>query len=243
VIRLLPALALCLAAVAHPAVAAETRPLSLAGEQTLVDLYWPAASPPRALVVIAHGFTRTRARHVILANRLAEAGFAVAVPNLPHWFNPRGDADAIVDLVRAVETERELGSRPAVLIGTSAGGRASLLAANRVPRLALWVGLDPVDAMGIADEAARALPAAAVVLRAPSGHCNAGGSAKRIATRLPNLRAEMRIPGASHCDFEDTTNGRCEALCGAADPARQALIVEATVKVVTDALPAPAVAH
>jgi dienelactone hydrolase len=233
-------IALALSAIlAHGACAADTRSMTLAGEQTLVDFHLSAASPPRGLVVIAHGFTRTRARHVVLARRLAEEGFVVAVPNLPYWARPYGNADAIVDLVRAAAADPALRGRPVVLIGTSAGGRAALLAADRVPRLALWVGLDPVDTLGLADAAARELRAPAVVLRAPSGHCNAGGSAKRIAALVPDLRAELRIADASHCDFEDTTNGRCEVLCGAADPARQALIVEATVKAVIDALPAP----
>jgi pimeloyl-ACP methyl ester carboxylesterase len=236
------ALLLLAAVLGQVAAAAETRPITLADEATVADLYWPAAVPPRGLVVIAHGFTRSRARHVVLAQRLADEGFAVAVPNLPHWVRLSGNADAIVDLVKTVGAERGLETRPSVLIGTSAGGLASLLAAHRIPRLALWVGLDPVDTLGVADDAARALRAPAVVLRAPSGVCNAGGSARRIAALLPNRRAEVRVADASHCDFEDSTNPRCEAICGAADAARQALIVDATVKAVTDALPAPATA-
>jgi len=228
---------------AAPAAATETRPMTLAEEETVVDLYWPVASPPRGLAVIAHGFTRSRARHVVLARRLADEGFAVAVPDLPHWVRPHGNADAIVDLVQAVEGERELGARPVVLIGTSAGGLATLLATDRVPRLALWVGLDPVDTLGLAEEAARALRAPAVVLRAPSGPCNVGGSARRIAVWLPRLRSELRIAEASHCDFEDSTSLRCEVICGPADPARQALIVDATVKAATEAVPGTAPAR
>jgi alpha-beta hydrolase superfamily lysophospholipase len=186
--------------------------------------------------VIAHGFTRSRARHVVLARRLADEGFFVAVPDLPYWTRAHGNADAIVDLVKVVETERGLGARPVVLIGTSAGGLASLLATDRLPRLALWVGLDPVDTLAVSEGAARALKAPAAVLRGPSNPCNAGGSAKRIAGWLANLRTDLRVDGASHCDFEDSTTARCEAICGLADPARQALIIDATVKVVTEAL-------
>lgn len=225
---------------AHAAPAAETRPMTLAEEATVVDFHWPATARPRGLVVVAHGFTRSRARHVVLARRLADEGFAVAVPNLPHWVRVGGNADAIVDLVQAIGTERGLDERPTVLVGTSAGGLATLLAADRVPRLALWIGLDPVDTLGVADDAAKSLRAPAVVLRAPSGHCNAGGSARRIAGLLPNLRAELRVADASHCDFEDSTTTRCEAICGPADPARQAFIVDAAVKAVIDAVPARA---
>ena len=225
------------AAVVHAAPTVETRPMTLAEQATEVDLYLPDARPPRGLAVIAHGFTRSRGRHTVLARRLAEAGFLVAVPDLPHWTRHQANADAIVDLVKALEPEHGVRGLPVVLLGTSAGGLASLLATERVPRLALWVGLDPVDTFGIAEEAARKLLAPAVVLRAPSGPCNAAGSAKRIAAWLPNRRAELRIDEASHCDFEDTTNWRCESTCGPADPARQALVVDVAVKAVQDAVP------
>jgi pimeloyl-ACP methyl ester carboxylesterase len=234
--RLLCFLLALAAAGTAAAVTVETRPLTLAEQATEVDVYLPAALPPRGLAVIAHGFTRSRHRHGILAARLAEEGFAVAVPDLPHWLRPGANADAIVDLVRTVASEHGLETRPVVLIGTSAGGLASLLATDRVPRLALWIGLDPVDTLGLSEGVARALQAPAVVLRAPGGACNVGGSARRIAGWLPNRRTE-RIDGASHCDFEDTTNWRCESVCGPADPARQALIVDAAVRAADEAVP------
>jgi hypothetical protein len=66
---------------------------------------------------------------------------------------------------------------------------------------------------------ARSLRVPAVVLRAPNGACNVSDSARRIATWLPNRRMERRIASASHCDFEDTTDWRCESICGPADAA------------------------
>ena len=156
------------AVLAHATPAAETRTMNLDGQETAVDLHLPAYGPPRGLAVIAHGFTRSRARHVVLAGRLADAGFVVAVPDLPYWARPHANADAIVELVQAVEKKRGADVLPVVLIGTSAGGLASLLATDRVPQLALWVGLDPVDTLGLSEGAARALRAPAVVLRAPA---------------------------------------------------------------------------
>jgi len=217
---------------AHAAVTLETRPVTLAGEATEVDIYASADQPLRGLVVIAHGFTRSRERHSMLAERLAAEGLVVAVPDLPHWARHRDNADAIVDLVHIMEQERGLDALPVVLTGTSAGGLASLLATDRVPRLALWIGLDPVDTVGISEETARKLLAPAVVLRAPNSPCNAFGSARRIAGWLPNRVALERVDGASHCDFESPTNWRCETFCGRADPAVQAQIVDEAVKAV-----------
>jgi pimeloyl-ACP methyl ester carboxylesterase len=234
--RLIVFLLALAAAGAAAAVTIDTRPFTLADEATEVDVYLPSVLPPRGLAVIAHGFTRSRGRHGMLAARLAEQGFAVAVPDLPHWVRHEANADAIVALVEAVRAEQGLDALPVVLIGTSAGGLAALLATDRVPRLALWIGLDPVDTFGISEGAARNLQAPALVLRAPSGPCNVGGSARRIAAWLPKRRTE-RIDGASHCDFEDTTNWRCESVCGPADAARQALIVDAAVTAVREAVP------
>jgi pimeloyl-ACP methyl ester carboxylesterase len=234
--RLIVFLLALAAAGAAAAVTIDTRPFALADEATEVDVYLPSVLPPRGLAVIAHGFTRSRGRHGMLAARLAEEGFAVAVPDLPHWVRHEANADAIVALVEAVTAEQGLDALPVVLIGTSAGGLAALLATDRVPRLALWIGLDPVDTFGISEGAARNLQAPALVLRAPSGPCNVGGSARRIAAWLPKRRTE-RIDGASHCDFEDTTNWRCESVCGPADAARQALIVDAAVNAVREAVP------
>ena len=231
-------LSLILAAGTVPAAAAgsvETQRLVLAGHATRVDVYAPQ-TPARALAVIAHGFTRSRARHVKLAERLAKEGFFVAVPDLPYAVRHEANADTIVALVATLVAERNFDTLPVVLIGTSAGGLAALLATDRVPRLALWIGLDPVDAFGQSRDVARGLPVPALVLRAPSGACNVAGSAKRIAAWLPERHIERRIDGASHCDFEDTTNWRCESICGPADAARQALIVEETVKAARNAV-------
>jgi predicted dienelactone hydrolase len=221
---------------ANADVSVQTRPLQLADQATVFDLYTPEASP-RGVAVIAHGFTRSREQHLVLARRLAEVGFLVAVPDLPHWSRHEANADAIVALVDTVAALPGVGTLPVVLIGTSAGGLASLLAAERVPRLALWVGLDPVDAFRQSKTAARKLHAPALVLRAPAGACNVGGSARQIAAWLPSGHVDRRIDGASHCDFEDTTNSRCESICGPADAARQALIVETTVKAASNAVP------
>jgi dienelactone hydrolase len=216
--------------------AAELRLVAVDEQAIEVDVYRPTLGALRGLAVVAHGFTRSRERHRVLAGRLAEEGFVVAVPDLPHWARPYANGDAIVALVKALEAEPGLEALPVVLLGTSAGGLASLLATDRVPRLALWVGLDPVDTLGLGEPAARRLHAPAIVLRAPSGACNVGGSARRIAAWLPNRRAEVRIDGASHCDFEDTTNWRCESVCGPADPARQGRIVEEAVRAARDAV-------
>jgi predicted dienelactone hydrolase len=217
----------------------QTLPLALGAQSTVYDLVLPEG-PPRGLALVAHGFTRSRAQHAQLAAQLAEAGFVVAVPDLPHWTRHEANAEVLVALAAELAALPCATQLPVVLIGTSAGGLATLLAAERVPRLALWVGLDPVDAFRQGRRAAQALPVPALVLRAPASACNVGGSARRIAGWLPEGHTLRRIDDASHCDFEDPTDGRCEQICGAADATRQAQVVQITVEAAVQAVPAAA---
>jgi len=239
-LRALPPTLLLCALLAGPAAAqrpAQTRPLTLGEQDTVYDLYLPDG-PPRGAALVAHGFTRSRAQHVQLATRLAEAGFVVAVPDLPHWTRHEANADALVALAAEVSALPCAAALPVVLIGTSAGGLATLLAAERIAHVTLWVGLDPVDAFRQGRRAAQALKVPALVLRAPASACNVGGSARRMASWLPEGHRLQRIDDASHCDFEDHTDTRCEQICGAADPARQAQILQITVDAALQAVPA-----
>ncbi|MGI8895257.1 MAG: hypothetical protein ACR2HE_06335, partial [Casimicrobiaceae bacterium] len=103
------------------------------------------------MAIVAHGFTRSRGRHRDLGQALAVAGVTAIIPDLPHmdqWNN----GEAIVELVHKLEAGA-LGRPPIarsrlVLIGTSAGGLVTVLAAAKLPGLAGWVGLDPVDRTG-----------------------------------------------------------------------------------------------
>ena len=78
--------------------------------------------------------------------------------------------------------------------------------------------------------AASNLDAPAIVLLGASSACNLFGSGRSLAQAVPRLVRAKKIDGASHCDFEDTTNWRCESICGPADAARQTAIVARTVK-------------
>ena len=91
-----------------------------------------------------------------------------------------------------------------VLIGTSAGGLATVLAAAKMPGLAGWIGLDPVDRTGTGSEAAAQLDAPAIVLLGGASSCNLFGSGRDIARALPHLvrtagverRVALRLRGS-----------------------------------------------
>jgi len=178
------------------------------------------------VAVLAHGFARSRVRHRDLARALASAGVVAVVPDLPSILDLWGNGDALARFVEDLES----GAVPAlavkresvVMIGTSAGGLASLLAAARLPGLAGWIGLDPVDRTGSGTRAASNLQSPAIVMLAEPSLCNLMTSGRAIAQALPKRWRTVDVTDASHCDFEDPTNNMCQVMCGrSSDAARE----------------------
>jgi dienelactone hydrolase len=217
-----------------------TESTRLAGENVRVDVYMPSAASPRGVAILAHGFARSRVRHRDLAQALAAAGFIAVVPDLPELLDAWGNADAIVTLARKLESG-DAGT-PAVprhrlvLVGTSIGGLVTVLAAARLPGLAGWVGLDPVDRTRSGVGAASKLSAPAVVLLAKPSFCNLYGSGSAIARAAPGLLRSTVVQGASHCDFEGPTDSLCRAACGGGSQFARSLVREETVRAVAEML-------
>jgi dienelactone hydrolase len=211
----------------------QTHRLDLAGESQRVDVYRPVGAT-MGVAVVAHGFTRTRARHRDLGHALAAAGIATVIPDLPNVMNLWGNGDAIARFVEKLEAGA-LPSLPVersrvVLLGTSAGGLASVLAAAQLPGIAGWIGLDPVDRTGTGVAAATQLNAPAVVMLAEPSLCNLVDSGRAIADALPRRLRTVEVADASHCDFEDPTNNLCRAVCGtSADGMRERIRGEIVV--------------
>ena len=205
-----------------------------AGIDGSVDIYRPGNRTSAGVAIVAHGFARSRVRHGDLGRALAEAGVTAVIPDLPNVVDLWGNGNAIVDLVEKLASGA-FGPLPTdrshlVLIGTSAGGLATVLAAAKLPGLAGWIGLDPVDRTGSGSEAAAKLAAPAIVLLGGASSCNLFGSGRTIAHALPNLVRTTAWKEASHCDFEDPTNNFCRVLCGNSSAQMQARIRRETVR-------------
>lgn len=191
--------------------------VDIAGAACAVDVYRPAG-PPLGVAVVAHGFARSRIRHADLGRALAAYGVLAVIPDLPNVLDLWGNGDAIVELVGRLEqgalAPDVVERKRVVLVGTSAGGLATVLAAAQLPGIAGWVGLDPVDRTGTGSQAAGKVDAPSVVLLAEPSLCNLVTSGEAIAHALPQRLRTLTVTGASHCDFEDPTNAMCEVACG-----------------------------
>ena len=220
--------------------------IELDGHRVQVDVYEPVdvyaleAESSGGMAIVAHGFTRSRERHRDLGRSLAAAGVTAVIPDLPYVLNHWGNGDAVEELVHKLEGGA-LGLPPIeqsrlVLVGTSAGGLATVLAAARLPKLAGWVGLDPVDRTGSGVHAASRLAAPAIVLLAEPSGCNLFGSGRSIAQAVPDLLRSVVLKGASHCDFEGPTNKFCQRVCGGSSSEMQSRAREETVGAVAEML-------
>jgi hypothetical protein len=111
-------------AAAHAASYARTATLDVDGTRVTIDIYEPVARPI-GVAIVAHGWTRSRARHRDAGRALAEAGVVAIIPDLPNYLDLWGNGTTIVALVGQLESGA-LGLPPVersslVLIGTSAG--------------------------------------------------------------------------------------------------------------------------
>ncbi len=205
----------------------QTQVQSIAGHRVVLDIY-PAAGPVRGAAILSHGFTRSRRTLSGHAQALAENGVLTLTPDLPCTFDFRCNARALAAMVGLLRAGDTFGApvEKVMLVGFSAGGLSSLLAAD-TPGVVGFVGLDPFDRtmpgeterLGLA--AAGRLNVETMLLRAPPSRCNAEAVAAPWSTVLPALWRDELIPDASHCDFESPTDWMCRLACGDSDPARQ----------------------
>ena len=243
---LLIAFLLCTASAAaqSPPFSMRTESSRLDGQDVHVDVYLPGAGSPHGAAILAHGFARDRSRHRALGEALAAAGVIAVIPDLPHIVDYWRNGAALAELAKELESGA-LGLPPVersrlVLIGTSAGGVATLLAAAELPGLAGWIGLDPVDRTGTAVHAASQLTSPAVVLLAEPSGCNLFGSGRSIARAVPWLLRSTMLHGASHCDFEAPTNKFCKVMCGASSSPMQVYARQEVVRATVEMLRGPA---
>jgi len=199
----------------------------LDGHRVTLDVY-PVAGPPQGAAILSHGFTRGRRTLAGHAQALADAGVLALTPDLPCTFDFRCNAQALAELVGLVRAGGAFGAPvgKVMLVGFSAGGLSSLLAAD-TPGVVGFVGLDPFDRTMPGETERLGLTAAGrlrtevLMLRAPPSRCNAEAVAAPWSAVLPVLWRDELIAGASHCDFESPTDWMCRLACGDTDSARQ----------------------
>jgi dienelactone hydrolase len=211
-------------------VSVETLTLNLESKAVAVDVYKPIG-PHTGAAILTHGGFRSRKTMADHALVLAARGVLTLAPNMPCMFDHRCNARAIAELVNLLRSTNTFGKsvNRVMLVGFSAGGLSSLLAAD-TPGVVGFVGLDAYDhllpnqseRLGVV--AARRLVIETLLLRAPASSCNAQSVAASWGSEFQALWRDELIPGASHCDFEAPTDWMCRLACGDTDASRQSMV-------------------
>lgn len=173
-------------------------------------LYRPQQAVTDALVILGHGFLRSREHMAGLAATLAGRGVPTVTLdfcNMRFW-----DGNHVQNGADMVRLARHLGATATVYAGFSAGGLAAVVAGRQDEATRGVVALDLVDQDAIGVTAASGLEAPLVGLVGEPSSCNADNNG--LAVYDMHARAEViPVPGATHCDFETPTDGLCRLVC------------------------------
>jgi len=194
-----------------------------------VDVYRPFGTGRAPMVIIAHGFSRSRHNMSGWGRHLAGAGIMAVVPDLPAWSDHVRNGAFLSELqaylLDHTDWREHIDPDRVGLMGFSAGGLASLLAAADAPDLNIWVGLDPVDRATLGATAAGRMQARAVVITAEASACNAYGNARDIVAALP-APEHVHIAGAVHGDAEWPGSRLADLACERTSPEGRAAFRE-----------------
>lgn len=183
---------------------------SSTGCQLRYRLYPPAEPAADGLIVLGHGFLRSKERMDGLARALAKAGMATAAMdycNARPWDG--GHYQNGLDM-RAVASA--LGAERIVYAGFSAGALAALVAGREDPRSVGVLALDLVDDRDLGLRTVDGLDIPLIGIMGEPTACNAQGNGIPVFHRNGLGRVQV-LQGAGHCDFESPTNWLCETLC------------------------------
>jgi len=185
-------------------------------------------------LVLGHGFARSRAQHANNGIFLASHGYVVVTVDFPTPLNPDFDAWA-AQISAALDWMEDENGNPTSrffgqididrfgVLGHSAGGMATWVAAGQDNRIKASMPLDPVPGGGAdlpALGAGLTLPAGWV--GAPPSSCNASSSYRLLYPYVASAQhAQYVVSDATHCDFEDPTNFLCTLVCGSDSDARR----------------------
>jgi MYXO-CTERM domain-containing protein len=172
--------------------------------------------------VASHGFSASASNQIGWARHIASWGFIVAVPTFPGSTHAT-NGNIIVKSVTYARTEAGAKAGPATgLLGHSAGGLATVLAAENAKANAV-VLFDPVDKDDAGKTALAQVCAPTLTMFAAPGGCNNQGVWKPIADSAKGPVTFFDVVGGSHCDGELPDRGiACALFCGGgADAGRQ----------------------
>ena len=204
-------------------------------DSVTVDFYFQKQAAPQPMVVVVHGFSRSRRYMAGWGADLADHGMIAAVMTQPYWAGHSRNGEAIARLVELGRAGKwpidASGNGKVGLVGFSMGGLTTLLAAASLsPPVDAWVGLDPVDHAGRGGEKTALVKAPGLALLAEPSPFNRQGNALAMLHDYGGPLQVIKVTGATHCDAESPSDILGQIACGRADPMRHDRFRSATLE-------------
>ncbi|MFK7997516.1 MAG: alpha/beta hydrolase [Granulosicoccus sp.] len=197
-------------------------------------MYQPNQPRTDTSVMLGHGFLRDQDTMIGLSRAIANQGIRVVTLDfcsMRLWNgHHRSNAQDMRELARKLRIADDI-----IYAGFSAGALAAVLAADNDTRAI--VTLDLVDQADLGLTRITQLQTPLIGLAGPATSCNDNNNGDAVYGARDNdsISDLVRIPGASHCDFEAPTNWLCRFACGNwnetdSEKARRTDIIDQTVK-------------
>jgi pimeloyl-ACP methyl ester carboxylesterase len=175
---------------------------------------------------------------------LAHEGFvavAMDMPTLADYERNGRSIDELIDaLCAGAIPSCKIDRQRIGLVGHSAGGLATFLAAAENPNVKVWVGLDPVDRHGIGAAVGNKVHARAVVVRAPPCQWNQQGNAVTLLQSLPHGGSDTIVDDAIHIDPEWPSDWTMEIMMGRTSEQRRERFARTALAALKTELMSPA---
>lgn len=206
--------------------------VSSTGCEVTYTYFMPREVANDVLVVLGHGFMRSKKRMAPLAQHLSSWGLSVVnleFCNSQFWAgnHDRNGADMVAVTQKIRKTK-------VIYVGFSAGGLAAIIATNLDNNTMAFFGLDMVDNKGLGKKIAPALAVPFYGLIAAPSLCNAYNNGLESYALSPHSTV-IKVEDTSHCHFEFPIDGKCSFVCGKGEKRFSRELIQQTIVGLTTA--------
>lgn len=210
----------------------EGKLISSNGCEVVYTYLKPKTSSKDLLVVLGHGFLRTKERMADLSAHLASWGLPVA--NVEFCNSKLWSGNHDLNGEDMVAVARKLSGDRVLYVGFSAGGLAALAAAVSDDKSIALFGLDMVDHKGLGQKIASKLAVPFYGLIAAPSICNADRNGIQSYIAASDSRV-LEIEDATHCHFEFPFDSKCSLVCGTGEKFFKREVIQNTIRGFTTA--------
>ena len=192
----------------------------------------PMSSNKDVLIIIGHGFMRSKQRMAHLAEHLASWGLPVVTLDFCNSKLWAGNHE--LNGADMVAVSKQLDHSQIIYVGFSAGGLAAMLAANLDENALAYFGLDMVDHKGEGQNIASRMTIPLYGLIATKSACNASNNGIEVYEKAA-ASTVVSVVDASHCHFEFPVDNKCSFFCGKAEKQFSRQTIQRTILGLTTA--------